>query len=259
MQVRFFKALWGMDGSLDDQLTKIKAAGYDGFEDWVKPHFTIRPAMEKHGLAHIALVQGGDPEQFKRDLGEAHDCDVTSVTVHTGSAAMSFEEGMERLGKLLEITKGVPFPVNFETHRARLLYEPNSTMKYLEAYPDLHLVADLSHWTCVTSSMLQGYPKQLEMAIQRTRHTHCRVGFEEGPQVPDPRVPQWEGHVKGFEAMWDRIKAAHEKRGDKALTLDPEFGPPNYQPTDPKTGQPLADIWEVALWMRDRLKKRWSV
>lgn len=259
MRIRFFKALWGMEGSLDDKLAKIKAAGYDGFEDWIQPHFTIQPAMQKHGLAHIALVDSTNLESFKRNLGEAHDCGVTSITVHTGSSTWTFDQGMDHIGKALEIAKGVPFPVNFETHRARLFYEPNSTYAALQAHPDLHLVADLSHWTCVTSGMLGNYLKQLALTIERTRHVHCRVGYEQGPQVPDPRAPMWESHVKMFEAMWDGIKAAHEKRGASELTLDPEFGPPDYQPTDPKTGAPLADIWDVALWMTSRLKKRWSV
>ena len=77
-------------------------------------------------------------------------------------------------------------------------------------------------------------------------------------QVPDPRVLQWEKHVQAFEAFWDRIRSAHEKRGARVLTVDPEFGPPHYMGTDPATGKPLADLWAVSLWMRDRLKARWA-
>lgn len=247
-----------MGGSLDDQLAKIKAAGYDGWEDWVKPHFTIKPAAEKHGLKYMAMVGGGEPEAFKRDLGEAFDCGAVGCTIHVGGANMTYQQGLDHLGKLVELTKGVPFPVNFETHRARLLYEPMSTFEYLKALPDLWLCADLSHWTVVTESMLGGFGPQLDLAIQRTRHIHARVGHEEGPQVPDPRVAQWEGHVKAFEAMWDRIREAHAKRGATVMTVDPEFGPPNYMWTNPQDGKPSSDLWDVTLWMRDRLKARWK-
>ncbi len=258
MQILHFKATWGVPGTLDQQIEKIKAAGYDGFEEWVKPHYEIRPLIVKHDVRFIGIVSGDNPEQFKRDLGELVDSGAMQATVHCGSSAMGFQQGMDHLGKLVEVTKQVSIPVNFETHRGRLLYEPNSTYEYLKALPDLYLCADFSHWCCVTESMLGGFKDQLELAIQRTRHIHTRVGFEEGPQVPDPRVKQWEGYVTTFEAIWDRIKAVHEKRNARYMTVDPEFGPPNYQWTDPKTGQPLADIWEVSQWLTDRLRARWK-
>lgn len=258
MKVKFYKTLWGMGGSLDEQLTLIKGAGYDGWEDWIKPHFEIKKAAETQGLEYLAMVAGNDPEQFKRDLNEAFDGGCVKVTVHAGSAAWTYEQGAKFFEAVLPTVKAMPFQVNFETHRGRMLYEPISTAKYLKEFPDLYLCADLSHWTVVTESMLGGFGEALDLAISRSRHIHTRVGHEEGPQVPDPRVPQWENHVKSFEAMWDRIKLAHEKRGDSLLTIDPEFGPPNYMWTTPADGKPTADLWDVSLWMRDRLKKRWS-
>lgn len=258
MVLRTYKTLWGMGGTLDEQLAKIKAAGYDGFEDWIRPHFELKPAIEKAGLRYMAMVPGNDPESFKRGLGEAFDCGADGATIHVGAVSMTYEQGLDHLGKLVELTKGVPFPVNFETHRGRLLYEPLSTERYLKALPDLWLCADLSHWTVVTESMLGGFQSALKLAIERTRHIHVRVGFEEGPQVPDPRSPAWEDKVKVFEGWWDQIREAHEKRKEPFMTIDPEFGPPNYQWTDPATGKALADIWDVSLWMTNRLRARWA-
>lgn len=258
MQVKFFKTLWGMGGTLDEQLAKIKSAGYEGWEDWLKPHFQIKPLAEKHGLQYMAMAAGDNPEQFKRDLGEAFDCNAVGCTVHCGRANMVESEALDLLGKLVEVTKGVPFPVNFETHRARLLFEPLSTARFLKALPDLWLCADLSHWTVVTESMLGGFGEPLNLALSRTRHIHARVGFEEGPQVPDPRVGGWENYTKAHEVWWDKIREGAIARKQPFLSVDPEFGPPNYQWTDPNTGKPLADIWDVSLWMRDRLKKRWE-
>jgi hypothetical protein len=157
----------------------------------------------------------------------------------------------------VEATKEVPFPVNFETHRGRLLYEPMSTAQYLKDLPDLYLCADLSHWTVVTESMLGGYKEVMPAILSRVRHVHARVGFEEGPQVPDPREKNWEGYAPHFEKWWDVVHERHVKEGKK-LTVDPEFGPPHYQWTDPKTGKAHADIEEVALWITARLRKRWN-
>jgi hypothetical protein len=142
--------------------------------------------------------------------------------------------------------------VNFETHRGRLLYEPNSTAEYLRQMPDLHLVADFSHWTVVTESMLGDYQESLELAQQRTRHIHARVGFSEGPQVPDARLPKWADTVNQFEKWWDVIVSSNPN-----MTVDPEFGPPDYQWVD-ANNEPLSDVEAVSLWMKDRLKARWS-
>lgn len=256
MEIKAYKTTWGMPGSPDDVLAKIKGAGYEGWEDWIRPHFEIRSLSARHGLEYMAMVNGGAPDQFRKDLDEAHDAGAVGCTVHVGRGNMEFQEGFDHLVKLVEIANTLPFPVNFETHRGRLLYEPLSTARYLRGIPDLWLCADFSHWTVVTESMLQGFGPALELAISRTRHIHTRVGHEEGPQVPDPRVKQWEGHVAVFEGWWDRIKAAHVARGEKVLTFDPEYGPPNYMWTDPVNGAPAADLWDVCLWTRDRVKAR---
>jgi hypothetical protein len=105
--------------------------------------------------------------------------------------------------------------------------------------------------------MLGGFSTQLDLVLSRTRHIHARIGFEEGPQVPDPREKNWEGYVPKFEKWWDVVHENNKKAG-RVTTFDPEFGPPHYQWTSPADGKPLADIEEVALWMTKRLRTRWA-
>lgn len=248
-----------MEGSFDENLAQIKSSGYDGWEDWVSdPQLTKKRAAE-HGLSYLAMAAGNDAEQFRRDLNLAVESEAVKVTVHCGGAHLTFDEGLTLLNQLVEVTQEFPIEVNFETHRGRLLYEPLSTYKYLQMIPDLWLAADFSHWTVVTESLLDFFQPQLQLAIQRTRHLHARVGHEEGPQVPDPRGAQWANHTSTFAGWWDQVIAAAEARGDKKFSVDPEFGPANYMWTDPQTGQPLADLWEVTLWMKQQLQARWSI
>ena len=258
MKTTFYKTLWGMSGSLDDKLAKIKAAGYDGFEEWIAPHATLRPAIERAGIAYLGMVQGNTPDQFKHDLGEAYDCGVAKVTVHMGAAYWTEDQMAAFLEKALKIIEDVPFQVNFETHRGRAFYEPLHTARLLQRFDKLYLVADLSHWAVVTESLLGNFKEQMDLVFKRTRHIHARIGHEEGPQVPDPRVAQWKSQADAHFAWWDAIRAEHLKRGEKEITVDPEFGPPNYMWTTPADGKPTADLWDVSLWMRDALKARWS-
>ena len=62
-----------------------------------------------------------------------------------------------------------------------------------------------------------------------THHVHCRVGYDHGPQVPDPRKGQWLGYTEGHERWWDAIWTAAKARGDTEVCFTTEFGPPNYQ------------------------------
>jgi hypothetical protein len=79
----------------------------------------------------------------------------------------------------------------------------------------------------------------------RVRHVHARVGFEEGPQVPDPRGPRWAPYLEGYKAWWAAIYDAAAARGDAVVSTTPEFGPPMYAWTDPFTDKPLASMWDV--------------
>lgn len=145
MKTTFYKTLWGMEGTLDQKLAKIKAGGYDGFEDWVSDHAVQRPAIERAGIAYLAMVQGNTPEGFKKDLGEAYDCGCAKATVHFGSPTWTEDAMAAFLEKALKIAEDVPFQVNFETHRGRALFEPMHTARLLRRFDTLHLVADLSH------------------------------------------------------------------------------------------------------------------
>jgi len=258
MTTRCYMTLWPIAGDLDARLAKVAAAGFDGFEDWVQSHATLRPLMEKHSLRYRAMVAGDDADGFRKGLDEAFDCQCDGVTVHAGRASMEFGQARDHLGALAEIAKGYPFPVDFETHRGRCLFEPMMTARLLDELPDLWLCLDISHWTVVTESLLGGFGDQVAKALARTRHVHTRVGFEEGPQVPDPRSERWQRYVGVFEGWWDEVRHGCEARGQEVFSYDPEFGPPHYQWTDPADGRALADAFEVAVWMRDRLATRWS-
>jgi hypothetical protein len=63
---------------------------------------------------------------------------------------------------------------------------------------------------------------------------HARIAAE-GPQVSDPRAPEWDDAVKAHFAWWDAIVAIKQKGEVNSIT---EFGPPDYMPTIPFTRQP---------------------
>lgn len=95
------------------------------------------------------------------------------------------------------------------------------------------------------------------MALERVEHIHARIGHEEGPQVNDPRAPEWEAAVKQHFAWWDKV-AERKKRNGERMTILTEFGPPTYMPTLPYTRQPLADQWAINVYMMKLLRQRYG-
>ena len=165
-----------------------------------------------------------------------------------------------------------------ETHRKRFFHSPwmcRDFIKYIEDSNNsdvtfdkskLHMTADLSHFTCVAETDPMNH-EILTNVITKTlngrfKHIHGRIGYDHGPQVNDPRAPEWNEYVKGFEKWWDNIIEAQLKMiddgSDIGITFTPEHGPPNYQQTIPYTQQPLTDIWDVNSWIAQRQEKRFN-
>lgn len=256
MKIKFIKALWGMESvPAPEALRRIKEAGYDGFET---PSFAWKDhaSLDRHGMDFIAMIFPMSLDEFKRGVDESLAMGPTKINVHAGKDWWCIDEGSLFFEGALKVQ--APVPICFETHRGRLLHEPRTTLDYLRRFPDLKITADFSHWTCVCESMLHDQAEAVDLAIKHVHHVHARVGHEEGPQVSDPRAPEWQGHVARFEQLWDAMKAAHEARGAAEMTVDVEFGPPHYLHTLPFTNVPVADLWDICKYMADRLRKRWN-
>ncbi len=74
--------------------------------------------------------------------------------------------------------------------------------------------------------------------------------------MSDPRLPEWSDALEAHLAWWQKIADARQKEGATLLTICPEFGPPGYMMTVPFTRQPVADLWQVNLFMKGFLQQR---
>ncbi|MEI7807831.1 MAG: sugar phosphate isomerase/epimerase, partial [Verrucomicrobiota bacterium] len=93
---------------------------------------------------------------------------------------------------------------------------------------------------------------------QHCHHLHARVGFEEGPQVSDPRAPEWAGHLAAHEVWWNQIWKIQKQRGVATSTLTPEFGPAPYLHLLPFTQAPVANLADICDWMAIRERDNFS-
>ena len=250
-----------MTGNFEDQITKIAGAGYDGVESAVEEIADaekFKKSLKELDLDYIPLIytEGANHlENFRQLVWLASTFEPKKIVAHAGRDLWNFSEQMVFFYGALHIEKEFGIPIAHETHRRRPLFSPMNAKALINELPELKINADLSHWCCVTESMLEDHAEVIELTAKRTIHIHCRVGYENGPQVPDPRASEWAGHRAKFESWWKMIISEHLKRGEEELTVTPEYGPPSYMQTIPYKNQPVADLWDVCLQSAQRFRE----
>jgi len=105
--------------------------------------------------------------------------------------------------------------------------------------------------------LLQDQQEAVQRALQHTRHVHLRLGFEEGPQINDPRAPEWKPLLKQYFKWWDVVVANHKKK-KQDLTVTPEFGPAPYMPLKPYSQKPISKQWDINVFMMELFKERYK-
>lgn len=268
MDLLLFRALWGIDQPWQEALPRIHDAGtFHGIEAPL-PHMTPHPdftaALADHGFRCIPMIfTEGDTvdahiASFREQVEAAMGFGPTLINCHDGRDAWTEAESIRYFEAVLAIENDLGARVAHETHRGRILFNPWITDRLLKRFADLQLCCDFSHWVCVCERLIDDQQDILNRCAERALHVHARVGYEEGPQVPDPRAPEYALHLDAHERWWDLIWHAQHQRGVAFSTLTPEFGPPPYLHTLPYTEQPVADLWDICTWQAERQARRFT-
>ncbi len=267
MQLKIFRHLWGTDLGFAEAIARFMAAGYSGIECRIPPADAIdacRSLLVDSGMEFIAMAftDGDTPQAHAASLREqatfARALGARSITCHSGQDCWSHRQAEAYFTEALFIESDIGITIAHETHRGRYFYSPWVTAPILERFPNLRLCCDYSHWVCVAERLLGGCDDILALCAERCSHLHARVGYEEGPQVPDPRAPEYAPHVAAHERWWDQIWRCQQKSGVAETTLTPEFGPPGYLHTLPYTNAPVADLADICQWQADRQRRRFA-
>ena len=261
---------WGFNGTLDEYCAKAKKEGYDGIEIWwpleKKDQDELFAILKNHDL-EVGFLCGGSDSNYQKHLdqfvqmidGAANETVQRPLYIncHSGRDYFTYEQGKTFIAHTSALAKSTGIKICHETHRSRLLYAAPIARHYIETIPELRVTFDVSHWCNVHESLLDDQQETVNLTLQRVDHIHARVGHAEGPQVNDPRAPEWDHAVKAHFAWWDKIVELKKQKGD-TLTILTEFGPPDYMPTLPYTRQPLADQWAVNVYMMQQIRNRYQ-
>jgi len=256
---------------LEHYLPRWREVGYEAIET---PPFSEpeRPAflrlIKENSLQWVPQISSRDItnggsvrnhlNSLRQQIEECLDHQPLFFNVHSGYDNWSPPEAEDFYGQILDIEQSIGVTVAHETHRGRYFGIPWQTRLILKQFPELRLTCDLSHWVCVCERLLPDLEETIALAARHCHHIHARVGYEQGPQVPDPSAPEYATHLNAHERWWDVIWQSQRVRGFAESTLTPEFGPPPYLHTLPHTNVPVADLANICDWMAQRQKNRFK-
>ncbi len=266
MKLKFFCPLWGSE-HLDKKVffEKIRNAGYHGVEmslpsdklekdeiiDVINQHDLL--LIAQHWETSTTNYEAHKSEYRKRLINLASGKPLF-INSQTGKDFFTYEQNAELILIAREVSKEYGIKIIHETHRGKFSFASHITSPFLQNIPELRLGLDVSHWCNVAESWLDDQQDALNLALSRADHIHARVGFPEGPQVPDHRVPEWKEALDKHVAWWIQVINQRRIEGWREFTITPEFGPYPYMTILPFSKQPITNQWEVNIFMMEYLK-----
>lgn len=275
MRLLFYKTLWGHEGSIAEACEQAVTAGFHGLEGAgptsVQQQVEWQRLFAAHDLDYIAEITTAGSyvprrqasltehlDSFKWKLDASLSLKPRFITCLAGCDAWPESQSIEFFGSLMDIAKAAGVVISFETHRSRSFFNPWTTMRICGQLPELNLTFDFSHWCVVCERLMDTEMDVLEVLAPQAFHIHARIGYDQGPQVPDPRIPRYRKELESHQKWWHLLWSSMQARGFCEYTMTPEFGPDGYQAVDSGTNQPVGDLWQLNQWMAHQQKQQFE-
>lgn len=278
MELKIFRSGWGLQEPWGRCVTELREAGCSGLEARLpmalQERRALRDRLQAEALDYIAIVfsgvdvvprQADRPEVHLQHLARAFDAAAELqprfVNLLAGNDRWPLAEQVDFLGRAQALADDAGVPCSFETHRASSLYSPWITLDIVRQLPRLRYTADISHWVVVCERLLDDPLDDLTPFLERVHHVQARVGYAQGPQVPDPAAPEYAPELAFHQRIWETVWSFQHASGYAISTLTPEFGPDGYLHLLPYTRSPVADLWQLNRWMAQQERAhfaRWS-
>jgi hypothetical protein len=198
-------------------------------------------------------------KKMENNLASISSLNPLFINSHTGKDYYSFDDNCRVIEAAMNFSAKNNVRILHETHRSRFAFHTATLLPYLEKFPEMELTGDLSHFCVVSESMLENQEDLLEKIFPHISHLHARVGYEQGPQVNDPKAPEWNAHVNIFLNWWQQIIELKQKAGQQLFTITPEFGPVPYMPAMPFTQEPTSVQWDNNLFIKKLIQSKFTI
>ena len=274
MDIKYLCTYWGSeDLSAKAFLDKVLSHGFDGVEinfpedqqfvdefmsELERIRKTSHPAfifIAQQVLSNEKETVAVYKERLTNRLNFLVGLQPNAINSHTGKDFFDFDANVDILHLTEEIAVKSGIPIWHEIHRGRFSFHLRTLLDYLNVFPNLKLIADLSHFCVVSESDLSDQHELLTRIYPNIQHIHARVGFEQSPQVNHPFAPEWKKHLDRYITWWNEIIQLQSQKGNTHFTITPEFGPFPYMPQAPFTQSPLANQWDLNTEMKTYLNE----
>ncbi len=254
----------GIERTLEDNLGMIVEAGYDGVSASIAdPAFAARVAAlaKPHGLAIEAQCFPRTVDDLKPALDTAVAHGVHHLDIQPDVRPRRLQDCIPLLEGWRRLAEQVDIPVYVETHRDRMTTDLHVTLDLLDCFPDLKLVADLSHFLVAREfawPVSDENHRMIERILDHAWALHGRVASREQVQV-EVSFPHHAPWLRLFLDWWAYGMRSWRRRAgpDATLAFVCELGPKPYAITGPD-GNDLSDRWQDALLLRDHVRRCWD-
>jgi sugar phosphate isomerase/epimerase len=275
MQLECYKTLWGHNGSFAQACNQAVAGGFSGVEGPAPASKNDRDNWQRRlsdaGLSYIAeICTAGSyvPDRtadvaehlisLEQKLEQAMALGPLLINCLGGCDAWHEDQSLQFFTGAMHLAQQCHVPISFETHRGRSFFNPWVTARICAQLSDIKLTADFSHWCVVCERLMDVEQEALNSLLDHVLHIHARVGYEQGPQVVDPRLARFQHALESHRRWWQRIWACQQRQGYTRTTLTPEFGPDGYQQVDPFSSTPVGNLWEINCWMAQSQRRQFE-
>lgn len=254
----------GLERSLEMNLEMIVEARYGGVStDWRNRETSRRIAafLKPHGLVVEGQCFPKTVDDLKSVLEIGTETGLHHLDIQPDVRPRTLKECMPLIEGWTRLAEEVDFPVYIETHRDRMTTDLFFVLDLLDAFPNLKLLGDLSHF-------LVG--REFATPVDETNHSyihrvldncwalHGRVASREQVQV-EVSFPHHKMWFDLFLGWWEYgIRSWRKRAGaNDSLSFVCELGPQPYAIAGPD-GADLSDRWSDALIIREAVEKLWA-
>lgn len=271
MQLETFFTMWGWRGSAAEAVYRAHELGYNGVEGQApssEPECAqFIEALNTSGLKYIQeipttgryvpdrrLSVDDHLHHLQKSIAAGSACKPLFVNCLGGCDAWPDEDCLDFFNRAIAIGQELNTELSFETHRGRILFNPWRCQWMCERIENLQLTFDISHWCVVCEGLQETELELIHSLADRARHIHARVGYDQGPQVPDPSQGVYQQDLDMHLALWQNWF----DQGRQSISMTPEFGVDGYEYRSLDGLTALVDPVELNAAMQRRLRSRFS-
>ncbi len=267
-----YQSLWamerrrpdGLEWSLDEKLTMIRDAGFDGagvrFADYDYAK-QVTDFLRAHDMTWQAQCYPQSVDDLKPIIEHVQELGADHINLQPNVRPYTLEECIPYLDGWQRLAADAGLALHIETHRDRMTTDLYFTLHLLDCFPDLKLTGDLSHY--VVGREFAWPIDETNQALMLRIIDNCwgfhgRVASREQVQI-QIEFAQHQDWVDLFMGWWDYGIRSWRRRApdDATLTFLCELGPPEYAITG-ADGYELSDRWHEAQILKDRVRALWA-